>query len=69
MTRFGNLVSRLLEQIGGLSLQMRLLYSFISGEVYTLMCITWGRVCKGGGPVQGYAPAPVLASRYPDVPW
>jgi hypothetical protein len=33
-----------------------------------LMCITWGRVCKGGGPVQGYAPAPVLASRYPDVP-
>ena len=34
MTRFGNLVNRPLEQIGGLLLQMRLVYSFISGEVY-----------------------------------
>ena len=67
MTHFGNLVNRLLEQIGGLSLQMRLVYSS-SLERFTLMCITWGRVCKGGGHVQGYDHALVLASKYPDVP-
>lgn len=66
MTRFSNLVNKLLEQFGGHHCKC-FLYRVTSLSRFTLICINMGRVCKGDGPVQGHASAPVLASRCPDV--